>query len=99
MASILALDAANALAAISIECFSFSEDIMMKTAPLPRMASRMQIIEHSEFDPPSLQARDVRAIQGQRGKEQCFSTDKRYGCTEQCEWRKDCLKLRAVWLR
>lgn len=72
---------------------------MMGAAQLSRAASRIQFIEHGEFDPPSLQARDVRAIQRQRGKEQCFSTDKRYGCTEPCEWRKDCVKLRAVWLR
>lgn len=41
----------------------------------------------------------IRAMQRQRGEEPCFSTDKRYSCAEPCEWRKDCLKLRAVWLR
>lgn len=71
----------------------------MKTAQLSKTANRMQIIEHSEFWATPLQVRDVRAIQRQRGEEQCFSTDKRYGCVEQCEWRKACLKLRAVWLR
>lgn len=42
---------------------------------------------------------DVRAMQRQRGEEPCFSTDKRYSCSELCDLRKECLKLRAVWLR
>ena len=47
----------------------------------------------------SPQPSEIRMIQKQRGWDPCFSTDKRYNCAEQCEWRKDCLKLRAVWLR
>ena len=53
----------------------------------------------NEYSHHSSQASAIRAIQRQRGEEPCFSTDKRYNCAEQCEWRKDCLKLRAVWLR
>lgn len=45
------------------------------------------------------QPSEIRAMQRQRGAEPCFCTDKRYSCAEQCEWRKDCLKLRAEWLR
>lgn len=41
----------------------------------------------------------IRAMQRQRGEEPCFSTDKRYSCADPCDWRKDCVKLRAVWLR
>jgi hypothetical protein len=41
----------------------------------------------------------VRAIQRQRGEDPCFATDKRYTCNNFCEWRADCVKLRAVWLR
>lgn len=52
-----------------------------------------------EYSRHSSQASSIRAIQRQRGEEPCFSTDKRYNCAEQCEWRKDCTKLRAVWLR
>ena len=53
----------------------------------------------NEYSRHSSQASAVRAIQMQRGEEPCFSSDKRYNCEEQCEWRKDCIKLRAVWLR
>lgn len=53
----------------------------------------------NEYSRHSSQASAIRAIQRQRGEEPCFSTDKRYNCAEQCEWRKNCLKLRAVWLR
>ena len=59
-------------------------------------AGRMGFNEYSRH---SSQASAVRMIQKQRGEEPCFSTDKRYNCEEQCAWRKDCLKLRAVWLR
>lgn len=41
----------------------------------------------------------IRTIQTIRGGEPCFSTDKRYDCAEDCEWRQNCRKLRAVWLR
>jgi len=41
----------------------------------------------------------IRSIQKQRGEEACYSTDKRYACEEDCEWRGSCQKLRAVWLR
>lgn len=42
----------------------------------------------------------VRAIQKVRGEEPCFLTDKRYACkNEECEWRENCRKLVAVWLR
>lgn len=41
----------------------------------------------------------IRTIQALRGGEPCFSTDKRYDCMENCEWRKDCSKLRAAWQR
>lgn len=51
-----------------------------------------------EFARRSPQPSAVRAIQRQRGGEPCFSTDKRYSCAERCEWRRDCLKPRAVWL-
>lgn len=41
----------------------------------------------------------IREIQKQRGNEPCYLTDKRYACSENCEWRTSCQKLRAVWLR
>lgn len=41
----------------------------------------------------------IRAVQVLRNGEPCFSTDKRYDCAKICEWRQDCRKLRAVWLR
>ncbi len=41
----------------------------------------------------------VRMIQQSRGGEPCFATDKRYDCAEGCEWRRDCRKLVAAWLR
>lgn len=42
----------------------------------------------------------VRAIQRRLGQPACFATDGRYTCTDyQCEWRADCLKPIAVWLR
>lgn len=47
----------------------------------------------------SLLPSEIRAMQRRRGEEPCFSTDKRYNCIELCELRKECLKLRAVWLR
>ncbi len=47
----------------------------------------------------SLLPSEIRAMQRQRGEEPCFSTDKRYSCSRLCDLRKECLKLRAVWLR
>lgn len=52
-----------------------------------------------EYGHRPLKASVIREIQIQRGEEPCYSTDKRYDCEQQCEWRRDCVKLRAVWLR
>jgi len=42
----------------------------------------------------------VRAIQRRLGHPACFATDERYACTrEKCQWRADCLKPVAEWLR
>lgn len=41
----------------------------------------------------------IRRVQVLRGGEPCFSTEKRYNCTDDCEWSQNCRKLRAVWLR
>lgn len=52
-----------------------------------------------EYATHTSQTELIRAIQALRGEEPCFSTDKRYDCTDVCEWRQNCRKLRAVWLR
>ena len=41
----------------------------------------------------------IRTIQLARNEEPCFATDKRHDCAEICEWRRDCRKLMAAWLR
>jgi len=41
----------------------------------------------------------IRAIQVKRCEEPCFATDKRHDCAQLCEWRRDCRKLMAAWLR
>lgn len=42
----------------------------------------------------------VRAVQLTRGMEPCFRTEQRLLCTEgDCEWRKECRRLVAVWRR
>ena len=63
---------------------------------LQLMAGEMGLHKYADSTSPKS---IIRAIQIQRGEEPCFSTDKRYSCKEQCEWRNSCLKLRAVWLR
>lgn len=40
----------------------------------------------------------VRNIQLLRGKDPCFSSEKRSGCKEMCEWSQECRKLRAHWM-
>ncbi|WP_157662698.1 hypothetical protein [Sulfuriferula sp. AH1] len=41
----------------------------------------------------------IRIMQLQYGDEPCFATDKRYTCTELCEWGRECRKLVAQWRR
>ncbi len=41
----------------------------------------------------------IRLMQLQHGNEPCFATDKRYTCTELCEWGRECRKLVAQWRR
>lgn len=39
----------------------------------------------------------IRNIQLLRGKDPCFSSERRYFCTDVCEWSSECRKLRAQW--
>lgn len=68
----------------------------MNMEALQQLVSRMGM---HDYGSNSSQKVLIRAIQKQRGQEQCFLTDKRYICDEVCEWRENCQKLRAVWLR
>lgn len=68
----------------------------MNSESLQQLASKMGMHDCCSN---SSQKALIRAIQKQRGQEQCFLTDKRYICDEVCEWRENCQKLRAVWLR
>ena len=48
--------------------------------------------------PYTSQTQLIRLIQLQCGDEPCFSSEKRYGCSEVCEWSGECRKLKAQWL-
>lgn len=42
----------------------------------------------------------IRAIQSARGNEPCFMAEKRLLCHfDDCEWRRECRRLVAVWMR
>ncbi len=42
----------------------------------------------------------VRSIQVAKGHQPCFQSDQKYLCREfDCEWRRECLKLVAEWMR
>jgi hypothetical protein len=46
------------------------------------------------------ETRLVWAIQKSRQQQSCFRTDDRVTCRNtRCEWRAECLKLIAAWLR
>lgn len=61
-----------------------------------QMASRHDIRGGGDYDS---RGQIIRIMQLQRGDEPCFATDKRYTCTELCEWGKECRKLVAQWRR
>lgn len=68
----------------------------MNLAELQRLANELGLNAHAT---QASQTELIRTIQALRGDEPCFSTDKRYDCTEICDWRYNCRKLRAIWLR
>jgi|ETNmetMinimDraft_26_1059896.scaffolds.fasta_scaffold181115_1 hypothetical protein len=42
----------------------------------------------------------IRAIQRERDQRDCFMTDERFLCHDvNCEWKNDCKRLVAEWLR
>ena len=41
----------------------------------------------------------IRNIQQAQGHEPCFMTDKWLDCEEICEYRRECRRLTAAWLR
>jgi len=48
--------------------------------------------------PYTSQTQLIRLIQLQCGDEPCFSSEKRYGCSEVCEWSGECRERKAQWL-
>ncbi|MFA5240751.1 MAG: hypothetical protein WC029_02615 [Sulfuricella sp.] len=52
-----------------------------------------------ESAPHASQTVLIRKIQALRGDDPCFATDKSVDCAEICQWRRNCRKLKAVWLR
>jgi len=69
---------------------------MTEIVQLQHMADPLGLKESKQH---TSQTQLIRAIQQQRGEQPCFATDKRDDCAEICEWRRDCRKLMAVWLR
>lgn len=57
------------------------------------------VLDLDDLRVDTLTTQMVRMIQQSRSEEPCFATDKRFDCAESCEWRKDCRKLMATWLR
>jgi hypothetical protein len=49
------------------------------------------------FDKPK--ARVSSEISKARDESPCFGTDKRHDCAEMCNWRRECRKSVAAWLR
>jgi hypothetical protein len=67
----------------------------MTIAQLQQLASNFGL---KASVPYTSQTQLIRNIQLLRGDEPCFSSQKRYACTEICEWSQDCRKLKAQWM-
>ncbi len=68
----------------------------LSTRALRQRAHRMDV---GPISPAASRNSIIRAIQSAGGREPCFLTDNRYTCREACEWREDCTRLTAEWLR
>lgn len=66
-------------------------------AQLMDIASTLGIKNHPQQHMSEIEL--IRSIQRLYHEDPCFATDKRHDCAEMCEWRQDCRKLKAVWLR
>jgi hypothetical protein len=74
----------------------------MKLPDISVIAQLQQLARDSgikECAPHASQTVLIRKIQKLRGDEPCFATDKSFDCAEICQWRRECRKLKAVWLR
>jgi hypothetical protein len=67
----------------------------MTIEQLQKLACDFGFQEYTRY---ASQAQLIRYIQLRRGSEPCFQTEKRYVCTNTCEWRAECRKLKAQWL-
>lgn len=67
----------------------------MTIEQLQQLAFDFGFQEHTLYASP---AQLIRYIQLRRGSDPCFLTEKRYVCTETCEWSSECRKLKAQWL-
>ncbi|HYE35925.1 hypothetical protein [Methylocaldum sp.] len=71
---------------------------MMDVSPIVKDAGRSFVLsEDPDWTPPT---HWVRAVQLAQRRAPCYRTDDRFQCAAQdCEWRRSCLKLVAVWRR
>lgn len=69
---------------------------MMTLAQLHQLACEAGIQNFGSQTPKAVL---IRKIQTLRGSEACFATEKSHECAEICQWRRDCRKLKAAWLR
>jgi len=60
----------------------------------------LHMVENSRFNTGITEITMVRARQIQQGGKPCYMTAERLFCkSTDCEWRRDCRKLVAVWKR
>lgn len=72
------------------------EEAAMEVRELERRASELGL----DYSIEAPKASVIRAIQRRRGQVVCFGNDERFSCaSDDCEWRGDCLKPIAEWLR
>ncbi|MBW8371952.1 MAG: hypothetical protein K0M66_13410 [Thiobacillus sp.] len=67
----------------------------MTIEQLQKLACDFGLEAHAPY---TSQTQLVRNIQLRCGGDPCFATEKRYGCTEICEWSGECRKLKAQWM-
>lgn len=60
----------------------------------------LRLDENTRFNTGITEIATVRSIQIQQGGKPCYMTAERLFCkSTDCEWRRDCRKLVAVWKR
>ena len=77
----------------------FPEEIIMPGMPIVQLRQMANTLGFNEGNFDKSRTQVIRDTQMAREEDPCFGTDMNHDCAVMCEWRRECRRPVAAWLR